>query len=277
MLSAHRLLSALITNGSASMVCHAVYYDPQHADGLEDHICDTIVQRIATVSQAPHVVGGDFQGEVMNTRLGHLLCAAGWLNHAHLVDSLEHVTNRPYRGRPALLDDIWFGPQLTGMWRGLDTEWSASFSTHAILTLGFEFGDSIIEGAYLKTVMTKPMEEKALTNPFVEVWEEAVDWSLSANELFDIWLCRLNRFLGVPNGTLGRRHIIHKQDRQDGQFPINFRPFQRANLARKVNAWFQELANLQRRYDRGELSQRACALMSSLQRIPWSLARLPRS
>ena len=36
--TAHRMLSALITNGSKSMVVHAVYCDPQHEDGLDQAI-----------------------------------------------------------------------------------------------------------------------------------------------------------------------------------------------------------------------------------------------
>ena len=74
---------------------------------------DTLIQRVAVVSQVPHLIGGDFQGRVADTYLGPILTAAGWVNHARLENNLEHVTNRPYRGRAALLDDIWFAPALS--------------------------------------------------------------------------------------------------------------------------------------------------------------------
>ena len=135
---------------------------------------------------------------------------------------------------------------LAGMWQSSSTEWSAAFSTHAIIAVTFQFQMQEIEGAYLKTVLTEKQEENALTEPDWAVWEEPVNYDVTAQELFRVWLSRMNRFLRLPQQSIGRRQVIHKTDKQDGVFQVNVRAFKRANLAKKVNAWFQELANLHR-------------------------------
>ena len=267
--SSHRLLSTLVTNGSASFVCHVVYCDPQHRDHLEEAIYDTILQRISIVSQVPHVVGGDFQAKAEDTRLGRILAAAGWVSHARLQQDPQHHTHRPHRGEPAVLDDIWFAPQLTGPFRGTSMEWTAAFSTHGILTVSFEFTEEVIAGDVVKPVLPPQKEAEALENPDWQVWDEAVDFDMTSEQLYEEWLSRVNRFLRLPPRMLGRRHTMYKEDRQDGKYPITHRPFYRANLARKVNSWYRELRDLRYRHREGDLTGRAQQLLQAVRQAPW--------
>ena len=85
-----RLVSAIIGGPGLQIIMHSIYlsyWDGETNDRLMRIICQ---------GSSHHIVGGDFQGPVVETSLGEVPCEEGWI----AVTQVAHVeaTNHPPNG-----------------------------------------------------------------------------------------------------------------------------------------------------------------------------------
>ena len=84
-LVAHRLVTALAVHGEARILCHCLYLDPQHSDGLNEKVYEALARRVAMVPHAHHWISGDFQEHSQATGLGAALASMDWLSHSMIM------------------------------------------------------------------------------------------------------------------------------------------------------------------------------------------------
>ena len=143
----HRLLSALACNGEQQIICHCAYFDPQ-CRAQDDAILYSLSLRIQATSNTIHLIAGDWQGAIARSAFGVTLQASGWLAHSRLHSS-DHVTNRPLRGEPRLLDDMFLSPNIAKSCVDAKTEWVPGWSTRALLMMACTVEQRSLQGQFL--------------------------------------------------------------------------------------------------------------------------------
>ena len=63
-------LSALASCGSATVVCHSVYYPHDHHAPTTEALDALLYKRVVALPHAHHVIGGDWQAELDSCRFG---------------------------------------------------------------------------------------------------------------------------------------------------------------------------------------------------------------
>ena len=174
------------------------------------------------------------------------------------------------RGERRLLDDAWFSPNLLAAFSGSSTLWEPGWSTHALLTLTFQFGDTAVEGNVIPPPPSFRELEQALDQVDDAVWDGERPDVLEADALYRDWLARLQRWLPRLSRPLGEMITRRKLDALDARAPLRPRHFWRANIACKLHHKLTELSTLHARlWPEGPLPFRVCQLYKYVQKAPW--------
>ena len=269
-LASHRVTSALATDGQNRIIIHVLYKDPQKKDGLQHIIDDLIQQRIRAMPMACHCVAGDWQDPADDGLFGKALLSAGWVSHSSIQEPSTHVTHVPHRGAPRVLDNIYISPNLVASLVASGTEKIAGWSTHMLITMDLRFNNDMVEGQTLRPGLKQSDMEDAVKGADDFVWDNEYDTNLNAAELYREWVRRLNEWMHLPPDRVGVCERVRKVDRCDAKAPVRVRAHWRSNIARKVNAHWDELKAIVdwEDYDSG-LPDRAWTLARAISRAPW--------
>ena len=264
----HRLVSGLAVCGTKKVLCHGIYLDPQTRD-LDDLIFQELSRRIGLSSHARHLVAGDWQTDSRTTLLGRSMQHHGWLSWSRLMENGE-ATNTPPKGIPRLLDDIWLSANTMGYCTKAENEQLPGWSTHNLISLTCSFDQETIEGNVVKRGMSTAQVEEAIENAYYPIWDQPVDWMGSTEELYKEWTRRLCIWLRLTPGTIGDIKWQSTKDDCTASGPIKPRVLQRQNIARKTQAYIEELAAIGQKAQGHELlNARSIQLVKAIQRAPW--------
>ena len=139
------------------------------------------------------------------------------------------------------------------------------------LGLDLQFDDATIEGWVLRPGLKQPELNDALAGVDDLVWQEEFDVGMSAAELYNLWVARLNRWLGLPANRVGYSKRLRRVDHCNARAPVRVRAHWKSNIARKVQAHWTELQAIVDWQNLEEhISVRAVSLVRALARSPWA-------
>ena len=201
--------------------------------------------------------------------MGIALSRLRWRHHASMQGQ-DHCTNRPPRGIPRVLDDIWASPNMIASFQGSSTSWEPGWCANSLLTMSFLFNDEVISGTWLEPPPSKSHLQQIMEGCNPAAWNTPRCAATDIESRYNDWIDKLNAWLPQLSRRIGVMSVGQRDDPCNAQAPVKPRAMWRANIARKLHHQIVELHTPHQRAMPGDPpSERSCQLFRAVCRAPW--------